>query len=87
MLTTDGRFVDLASTHLEADDTVEQAGEGRVNFELHTYSDLDGLAWSIEGGSRLTLRLYVDGLPAPPQSIHIGRNNVNPEGSRLTIWR
>ncbi len=85
-LLTDGRFTDLAAVHTEADD-VEWVGPDRIDFRLLTGADVDGLSWSIDGGSQLTVLLLVDGEPAPPALIHLGRASATPPTNPMTFWR
>jgi hypothetical protein len=80
-ITTDGVFHDLDLVRLEQDDTATIDPTGHIlTFSFHTYSGIDG-------GTRQTLSLQLDGRRLSPERIFLGEDGVHPEHDPLTVWR
>lgn len=87
VLRTDGKFVNVTSVRPENADKVKQVGDGEIQFAFTTYSGIDGVAFSIDGGTRLSMDLKIDGQRAPTNRIFIGHKAVNPKHDPFSFRR
>ena len=86
-LTTNGSFVQVAPLRLELADRIRLVGDNVLQFNFDTHSQIDGVGFSIEGGSHLTFALEIDGRPAPPRVINLGRTGAPPPSNPFTLTR
>jgi len=86
-LTTDGKFTNLVNVKPENDDKITQTGDGNITFDLKTYSGIDGLRFSILGGTTLTMNLNIDGQSASTSRIFLGRHHRHPASLPLVFDR
>lgn len=86
-ITTDGAYSSVNLEQPERDDSYEQTGAGTIQYDLHTQSGVDGLDFTIDGGTYVTLDLYRDGHHTDVTHIWLGANSVHPEHNPLAATR
>lgn len=86
-IATDGTYSSVNLEQPEGDDSYQQVGAGELQFNLHTQSGIDGLDFTIDGGSYVRLDLYRDGNLTRTDHIWLGANSVNPEHNPLEAQR
>ncbi|HEY7294540.1 MAG TPA: hypothetical protein VH916_05825 [Dehalococcoidia bacterium] len=84
-LTTDGAFSNAVLEHPENDDHFTSDGAGRLTFDLHTHSGIDGLDFSVAGASKITLDLWRDGHRIAVDNIFLGEDSVHPAHNPMEV--
>lgn len=83
-ITTDGVFSRVDVVRGEADDWAV-AGPRQIDFHFRTYNAQDGVAFRVDGGDRVTFRLYRDGHLIRTDHIFIGAGEINPPSNPFAI--
>src|SRR5579883_73742 len=86
-LTTDGSFVNIVLEHPENDDHFTSDGAGKLTFNLHTQSGIDGIDFEVQDGSRIDLSLLRDGNQTAPDNIFLGEDSVHPSHNPFAVIR
>lgn len=87
-LTTDGVFVDVDTVRLEsADDYAVLDGGHTLVLRFKTYDATDGVNFRIQGGTKLRLRLGLNGELIETDSIYLGPNGKHPRTNPFTLSR
>lgn len=86
-LRTDGAFVNIALEHPENDDHFTSDGAGKLTFNLHTASGIDGIDFEVQDGSRIELSLMRDGNQTSPDNIFLGEDSVHPDHNPFAVVR
>jgi len=84
-LTTDGSFSAVSLEQPEGDDHVSGQGGGTVTFDLHTQSGIDGINFSVDGATKITLDLMRDGNKTSVDNIFLGEDSVHPAHNPLDV--
>ncbi|HLH27206.1 MAG TPA: hypothetical protein VK066_32200 [Chloroflexota bacterium] len=84
---TDGTFVNVSGVQSEGDDWVRQEGNGVLRFHFHTFSGIDGVRFSIDGGSTLAMNLFRDDAPVALDRIYLGRDGSHPRSNPVRFNR
>lgn len=84
-ITTDGTFTHVEGVALEHVDSLQLTAPNAITFTFHTRSGIDGLQFTVHGGSQLTFSLSVDGQPAPTNQIYLGPASTNPASDPFTF--
>ncbi len=87
-LHTDGTFENVDSVRLEnRDNFAVDDGGHQLTLRFHTYNFTDGVNFTIDGGSRLHLRLELDGQLIDTGSIYLGSGGEHPATNPFTLVR
>ncbi|HZQ37307.1 MAG TPA: hypothetical protein VFD32_15360 [Dehalococcoidia bacterium] len=84
-LTTDGSFGAVTLEKPEGDDSVSGQGGGTLAFDLHTHSGIDGLDFSVDGATKITLDLLRDGHRISVDNIFLGEDSVHPAHNPMDV--
>lgn len=85
-LTIDGKFVDVQLIRPESDDSASIDGEGKLNFDLKTYSGIDGVSFRVgDDAKEVTFNLFVDGQQLAPSHIWIGHKGRHPKADPFKL--
>jgi hypothetical protein len=85
-LVTDGTIVAVQPVKDESDDTFTVTGphNDELDFDFHTFSGIDGVAFRVRGGSYAVLTLYRDGALLPIDHIFLGAYSQHPDSNPFT---
>ncbi len=83
-LTTDGSFGNVHLVRPENDDSATVDGSGNLNFDFKTFSGIDGVAFDVNGGTKVTFSLFVDGQQLDPAHIWVGHKGKHPKSDPFT---
>jgi hypothetical protein len=88
VLTTDGRFTDVQLVRPERPESVRLLDGGHtLRFSVETWDAHDGVHFRVDGGSRVTFYLEVDGHRIAPSHVYLGAAGVHPQHNPFTIRR
>lgn len=85
VVSSDGKIVDVQLTQPENDDSATVDGNGKLDFNLKTYSGIDGVDWRVAGGTQMTFSFYEDGQLMSTSQISIGVGSSHPASDSFTI--
>jgi hypothetical protein len=87
-LTTDGIFTDVDTVRLESEDSYSiQDGGHTLVARFHTYDGIDGVNFSISGGTKLHLSLFLNGSLISPNNIYLGVAGTHSAHNPFLIYR
>jgi hypothetical protein len=86
-ITTDGRFVNVASVRNESQDRVTETSPNLIRFRLHTHLSVDEISFFSVCGSTVTFNLSINGVPATTTQIFLGNPASNPATSPFSETR
>jgi hypothetical protein len=76
-----------AKFYLEPDADSVSVGRTAASFSFSSAYDLDALRFDGRCVTKLTVKLFINGQPMPPNQIFIGANNINPPSSAFVLSR
>lgn len=86
-ITTDGRFVNVASVRNEKQDRVTESTPNLIKFRLVTHLSVDEISFFSLCGSSVTFTLSINGAPATTTQIFVGNPASNPAANPVVETR
>jgi len=83
VIVNNGSISNVSGYETERGDSFNQPNAKRVNFTFTTADGLDGIRFRVNGDTRLTLRLEVNGRPT--EQVYLGQNQIRATGYPLVI--
>lgn len=86
MIETDGSFADASTLASEkAERIAVDIRAAKIEFSFNTASKMDGFSFVVNGGQKVTLTLYLDGMPVNPINVYIGGGNQHPAANGFAL--
>jgi hypothetical protein len=81
----DGDLKGVKSVRTEAGDRFRVKGTKRASFDFNTDGASDGLDFDLDKTSCVRFVLFIDGKPAAPERIQLGKDAAHPQGHNFKL--